>query len=196
MSCWAIIPIKATFDSKSRLAGVLEPDERQALAVAMVGRVVAAAQASNAIDRVCLLGPSRLGLSEDIPLLDDPGTGLNPAVSQALDQVATHAPHRVIFIHGDLPLVSPDDLTALARVTGDSIAIAPDRHRTGTNALSLPLPEARGFAFAFGPDSFHLHKAEGDRLGLPVEVIESRGLESDIDEPDDYFAFCEAVGKV
>ena len=65
------------------------------------------------------------------------------------------------------------------------VAIAPDRHGRGTNALSLPLPEAEGFTFAFGPDSFALHNLEAARLGLKIEEIHSPGLACDIDEPAD-----------
>ena len=63
--------------------------------------------------------------------------------------------------------------------------IAPDRHGVGTNGLSLPLPAARGFRFAFGDDSFALHQAEAARLGLIVEVIHSPTLAKDIDVPAD-----------
>ncbi|HKX79665.1 MAG TPA: 2-phospho-L-lactate guanylyltransferase [Novosphingobium sp.] len=187
MTCWAIIPIKDVPSGKSRLAGVLDPAERARLISAMLAHVVAAAQAATGITRVFLVGPSRHGMDETMPLLADPGDGLNAAVASALAEVVAHAeaPHRVIVIAADLPVVTPRDLDLLVLAPIDAVAIAPDRHGIGTNALSLPLPAGRNFTFAFGPDSLLRHQEEAERLGLRVETILSHGLERDIDEPAD-----------
>lgn len=185
MTCWAIIPVKATEDSKSRLAGVLDAEERQALVSAMLNHVVDAAQSANRISRVVLVGPSRCGLPEEIPLLEDPGEGLNMAVQSAFREVAGNKPDRVLVIAADLPVVSSQELDLLTVVPENAVGIAPDRHETGTNALSLPLPAAQDFAFSFGPDSFAKHKQETARLGLELETILSKGLERDIDAPED-----------
>ncbi|MDE8653497.1 2-phospho-L-lactate guanylyltransferase [Novosphingobium album (ex Liu et al. 2023)] len=189
MSCWAVIPIKAAGDGKSRLAGVLDPAAREALVDAMLAHVVATALATPSLDRVYLVGPSRHGLDEAITLLPDPGAGLNAALQAALARLAGQAPDRVpdrvVVIAADLPHLSTLDLDLLARARDGAIAIAPDRHGTGTNALSLPLPDAAGFTFLFGEDSFARHCAEAERLGHNVETILSRGLEKDIDEPAD-----------
>jgi 2-phospho-L-lactate guanylyltransferase len=103
---------------------------------------------------------------------------------------------RVIIIHGDLPLVTSQDLELLAAAPEGEIAIAPDRHGTGTNAISLPLPAAKGFSFAFGPDSFALHNAEAGRLGLKIEEIHSPGLSRDVDEPDDLPDAADLMGPI
>ncbi len=49
----------------------------------------------------------------------------------------------------------------------------------------MPLPDARGFSFAFGTDSFARHQLEAERLGLRVEIVHSAGLARDVDEPRD-----------
>jgi 2-phospho-L-lactate guanylyltransferase len=185
MTVWAIIPVKTSPESKSRLAGVLDSAERSALVEAMLGRVIDAAQAARNVAQIGLLGAPRSALSEGIALLGDPGGGLNAAVASALAEISSTAAKRVIFIHGDLPLVTAQDLELLAAAPAGEVAIAPDRHGTGTNAISLPLPEAKGFSFAFGPDSFARHNAEAARLGLGIEEIHSPGLARDIDEPGD-----------
>lgn len=185
MSCWTVIPVKASPESKSRLAKVLDAEARTALVDAMLARVVDAASRATNISRVCLLGPSREGQPEELMLLAEPGGGLNAAVQSALAEVARRGAGRVVFIAADLPLVSTQELELLAAAPAGEIAIASDRHGTGTNAISLPLPEAKGFSFAFGPDSFAKHQAEAGRLGLKVEEIRSRGLARDIDEPAD-----------
>jgi 2-phospho-L-lactate guanylyltransferase len=185
MTTWAIIPVKASPESKSRLAGVLDAPARAALVDAMLVRVLEAALGARNIARVALLGTPRSAPPAEIALLAEPGGGLNAAVASALDDAAAQGASRAIFIHGDLPLVTARDLELLAAAPAGEIAIAPDRHGTGTNALSLPLPQAKGFSFAFGPDSFARHNAEAERLGLRIEEIHSPGLAKDIDEPED-----------
>ncbi len=188
MTCWAVIPIKSTGAAKSRLAGALDPDERESLVGAMLEHVVAAAQGASQVTRTVLVGPSRLGLPETIALLADPGRGLNTAIKAAVAQLLDGEqapPERLLILFADLPEVTSSEIDLLAAAPTDTVAIAPDRHEIGTNALSLPVSTARRFRFAFGEDSFARHKAECERLGLAVEVILSRGLERDVDEPAD-----------
>jgi 2-phospho-L-lactate guanylyltransferase len=85
---------------------------------------------------------------------------------------------RVIIAHADLAFV--DDLTIM---DGLGVSIAPDRHRDGSNVMCLPADS--GFRFAYGPGSFARHRAEAERLGLAVRVVEDPTLEVDIDDPDD-----------
>lgn len=185
MTTWAIIPIKAPGEGKQRLAGVLDPGERDTIVRAMLARVVAAVQGAAAVDRLALVGPSRLGIADNVTLLAEPGGGLNAAVSLGFFHALQAGASRVIVLHADLPLLTPDDCIALATLPAGAMGIAPDRHGTGTNALSLPLPAASGFQFAFGSDSFARHRAEAARLGLPVIELRRTGLATDIDEPDD-----------
>lgn len=185
MTCWAIIPAKPPGDGKNRLSGAMDDTARSQLVRAMLGHVIEAAEAARNVDTVCLIGPSRHGLPETLPLLDDPGTGLNPAIASGFDEAVRAGATRVLIIHGDLPQLTAQDVELLAAAAPGSLAIAPDRHGTGTNALSLPLPEAENFAFAFGTDSFARHCLEAGRLELKVETIHSHGLAHDVDEPAD-----------
>ena len=185
MTCWAIIPVKAPDTAKLCLATVLSPGERARLVAAMLDHVVATCGNARHVGHTCLVGPSRHGQPTALALLDDPGIGLNAALTSALDQAEAGGARRVIVIPGDLPRVTVQDMELLAVVPATAIGIAPDRHGTGTNALSLPLPAARGFRFAFGDDSFALHQAEAARLGLAVEAIHSPTLAKDIDVPAD-----------
>ena len=185
MACWAVIPVKTFADGKSRLAEVLPPAEREALARAMFSHVIGAAKAAEGVAQVCLLGTSRQGLDADLPLLADPGGGLNPALQFALEALSAEPVTRMLILFGDLPTVSADEVAMLASGGTNTVLIAPDRHGSGTNALSLPLPAAGAFDFDFGPESFVKHCAEIERLGLNLEVVRSDGLARDVDEPDD-----------
>ncbi len=185
MTCWVIIPVKPPGEGKLRLAGVLDGAARNGLVGAMLDQVLDAVNAARFVDRVCILGPSRHGQSTAIPLLDDPGGGLNAALTQALAEAEAGGASRVVFIAADLPRITPREVESLAGVPTGTVAIAPDRHGTGTNAIALPLPQALGFTFAYGPDSFARHDAEAFRLGLDIEVIGSPGLACDVDVPED-----------
>ena len=185
MTCWAIIPAKPPGNGKNRLSPALDDAARSELVGAMLEHVVLTVEAARNVDTVCLVGPSRHGLPETLPLLDDPGTGLNDAIASAFDEAVRADATRVVIVHGDLPRLTAQDVELLAAAAPGSLAISPDRHGTGTNALSLPLPEAENFTFAFGTDSFARHCLEAQRLELQIETIHSQGLSRDIDEPDD-----------
>lgn len=185
-SCWALVPIKALGEGKSRLASVLSSTEREALVQAMLRHVTATAACAETIERTLLVGPSRHGLDDDILLLDEPG-GLNASLESAIARIAgsEYRPDRIVVVAADLPCLTPLDLDLLAAAPKGSIAIAPDRHGIGTNALSLPLPQAARFRFHYGENSAALHRKEAEKLGLNVETILSAGLEKDIDGPAD-----------
>src|SRR3546814_10010019 len=85
----------------------------------------------------------------------DGGRGLNPELEQARKLVAGD----LIVLHADLPLLTPGDVTALIEAASESgLAIAPDRHRTGTNGLALKA--STRLEFSFGADSFRLHRLQ------------------------------------
>jgi len=191
VTCWVVIPVKAPDACKTRLAGVLTEDERRALVSSMLQAVVAAAEAARGVDQVMLLGPSRHGLPERLRLLDDPGGGLGAALASALAQASAAGVVRLVILPGDLPKLIPSDVEALASLATREIGIAPDRAEAGTNALSLPLPQAADFSFRYGEASCALHFAEAQRLRLPVRLIRTSGLGLDIDAPGDLAALAD-----
>lgn len=187
MSRWIVVPVKAPGAGKSRLAASLDEDARRVLVAAMLGHVMDVAAQAGA-DAVLLLGPSRHGHPDTIRRLADAGAGLNAALADAVRVALAEGIERLAFVSADLPLATAADLAALIDVPPASMAIAPDRAGTGTNALSLPLATAAGFAFQYGPGSFVRHVAEAGRLGLAVRVIRSPTLALDIDVPADLAA--------
>jgi 2-phospho-L-lactate/phosphoenolpyruvate guanylyltransferase len=186
MTCWVIVPLKAARTCKTRLRGVLDDSERRALVRQMARHVVETARTCAGVDRVAIVGPERHGLDATVPLIEDRGAGLNAALADALALAASHGPTRVIILPGDLPLLTVEDVAALAFI--DGLGIAPDRAGTGTNGLSLPT--RTGFRPAFGPASFVAHCAEAARLGLAAHVVRSPTLALDID----VLASLQAVG--
>lgn len=172
----AIVPLKGGPDRKSRLAPRLSPEERHALSDRMARHVTGVLHGVSGIARVLLLSPS----AQDGPgaWRPDGGRGLNAELEAARTDLSG-AP--LLVIHGDLPLVDASDIGALLEAAGTSgVAIAPDRHGTGTNAVAL----AGGgpFAFAFGEGSFARHLAAA---GDGAAVVRRPRLSLDIDSPDD-----------
>jgi 2-phospho-L-lactate guanylyltransferase len=187
MTTWIVTPIKAPEACKTRLSGAMTDAARRDLVREMLRHVVEAARATPRVE-VRILGPSRHGLTADIPLLADPGGGLNAALAAAAQAAGAAGATRLVVVAADLPRLTRSDLQALVSVKGEALAVAPDRGESGTNALSLPLPTARAFRFQYGPDSFARHCAEAARLGLPLQVIRSETLGLDIDQPEDLAA--------
>lgn len=182
MTVWAVIPARRPGEGKTRLSSALAAAEREELVRRMLAHVVAATKAAGNVDLTCIVGAAD---GHDVRLLEDAGQGLNPAIRAAIVAATAAGASRLVVLHGDLPQLGAREVELLAAAPEGSVAIAPDRHDTGTNALSLPLPAASDFVFAFGPDSFRLHQAEADRLDLPIEIVRSPGLARDVDEPDD-----------
>jgi 2-phospho-L-lactate guanylyltransferase len=186
-----LIPVKAPGEGKTRLAGVLGPAAREALVHAMLERVVAAAEACKEVSRVFVAGAADHGLGDRVRLLAAGSEGLNQAIATAMNHLAqanptaSAPPRRVVIAAADLPLLAAADFVMLADVPDGAIAIAPDRHGTGTNALSLPWSCIDAFGFRFGLGSHAAHRAQAARLGYSVETMLSDGLEKDIDEPAD-----------
>jgi 2-phospho-L-lactate guanylyltransferase len=88
----------------------------------------------------------------------------------------------VLLLAADLPYLVVADLDLLLAEEAP-VVIAPDRHLRGTNALLLAPPLA--IAPAFGDDSFRAHTELARIAGLDLKVVTSRGLATDIDDPDD-----------
>lgn len=193
MTCWAVIPVKPPPERKSRLAATLDAGRRDALVLRMARHVAEAASRTEGIDRVAFVARGAEGLPEGFEVLPDAGGGLNAAVAGAFARLAGAS--RVIVIAGDLPLVTPEELKALAIAGAGTAVIAPDRHGTGTNALSLPLPAASGFKFAFGPGSYAKHCDAIRQSELEMAVVRRDGLARDIDEPADLGDAAALIGQ-
>jgi 2-phospho-L-lactate guanylyltransferase len=59
----------------------------------------------------------------------------------------------------------------------------PDRRGDGTNVVDLPA--GCGFQFSYGPGSFGRHRAECDRIGMPLRILRVPALSLDVDLPAD-----------
>ena len=182
--CWALVPVKARAECKSRLAGRLGDEARLALVRCMLEQVLGALGTAPSIGRVVVVSPERDTVPPEIPLFGDAGHGLNEALQEGERALAERGASELVILPADLPLVSAADIEAVVRSGRRSgFAIATDVAGTGTNALYLR--PATGFRFRFGPGSRQRHVAEALRLGLRPALVRTRGLQFDVDSLDD-----------
>lgn len=187
----ALVPVKELSLAKERLAQLLTPIERRALARAMLRDVLTSLVASPTLAAAIVVGADtealalaqRLGavvLSEP-PRLD----GLNGALEWARATIlsAPNPPSALLVVPADVPAVATTDVETF--LNGDAtplvrICPAPDG---GTNALLLRPPAA--IPFRFGRGSAGAHQAAAVENAVAVEVREVAAFLLDLDTPND-----------
>lgn len=174
-----LVPVKAFREAKQRLSGALTDGERESLVRRMAERVLRAA-APLPVAVVCDdTDVAAWARAQRALVVWEPGRGLNGAVHAGVERLSAMGVRRVVVAHGDLPRAA--GLADLGPF--DGVTIVPDRRGDGTNVIELP--GACGFRFSYGPGSFQRHRAECERLGIPVRVLELPSLAYDVDVPGD-----------
>lgn len=172
----AIVPVNYGRDCKTRLAARMDRIQRAVTVEMMARHVIAQLQETAPIEHIRVLSPEHPPFAPD-NWIQDRGRGLNAELEAAR---AAFLGMPVVFVHADLPFLSPEDMTSLldaAAVSG--VAIAPDRHEQGTNGLAIA--DRRPLFPAFGSDSFLRHK----KMLPDAEIVRTDGLSFDLDEEED-----------
>lgn len=202
---WALLPLKNFSGAKQRLSGVLTPEERSGLFLAMVRDVLSVLQSHPDIDNTLIVSDA----AEAQQLARDFGaqcltesslnvSGLNEAVQAGVNVLAGRGIDDVMIIHGDLPLISSGDISQLIHthqqqlmVARDTqltsipmaLTISPDERREGSNCL-LCTP-ASSMTYRYGCNSFALHTEQARKLSMPMRVVYMAGAACDVDTPHD-----------
>lgn len=184
----AIVPIKALTATKTRLAAALDPPDRAALTLRVLGGVLTALDTPGIAERLVVTPDAavlRAAQAAGATGLQQDGEGLNEGLEQGRAWALTAGAEAILIVLGDLPLLGRDDVAAiLALADHPHIAVfAPDRHGTGTNALLLRPPDA--LPFAFGVGSLARHRAAARERGLVGRAYTSPGTALDLDTPAD-----------
>ncbi|MDO8363539.1 MAG: 2-phospho-L-lactate guanylyltransferase [Actinomycetota bacterium] len=174
-----LVPVKAFTDAKARLAPLLTPSQREALARWTAERVLAAAGELPVYVACDHDDVAAWATARGATVLWHPGVGLNAAVNRSIADLRERGVGHVVVAHGDLPRARALATIAIAH----TVTLVPDLRRDGTNAAAVPtsLP----FQFAYGPGSFRRHLAQAIEAGLPVAVRNDPLLALDIDTPTD-----------
>ena len=184
---WLLVLARDPERAKSRLAGVLGPASRAALALAMLEDVLESARHAR-VGRVLVVTESAavraVAARHGAASLRVRPRGTRRAARDALAAAARRGARRVVILPADLPLLRPADIVALAaRARTADVVLAPDRRRDGTNALVLSPPLA--LAPRFGPSSYRLHLDAARLAGLRSRTVRRQGLALDLDDPAD-----------
>lgn len=197
MKATAIVPVKRFAEAKRRLAAGIDEERRQALVAAMLEDTLEAIGAARAIERaIVVTGDPRaqeIVASTPAEVLPDPADeGHVTAALAGIARAEVDGAECVVLLPGDCPLLDPKELDRLLTgVPASYVAIVPDRHGSGTNALVLAPPGA--IRPAFGEGSRERHVAAARDAGVPYAVEELPSLALDLDTPADLIALTRAL---
>lgn len=192
MTIWAIVPVKPLLVGKSRLASVLDGEERARLNRMLLERTLGVVKDTPKIDGTLVVSrdPEVLAIAREFgarTVLEHGQTqiDLNLALARATAVAKAFEIHGIIILPADLPLVSPDDLQAMVEQIKEPpvVVIAPDRHNDGTNAM-LMSPTGL-IKYNYGQNSFNQHCLNALQAGARLEIIRRANLGLDLDFPDD-----------
>jgi 2-phospho-L-lactate guanylyltransferase len=192
LSATAIVPVKRLEAAKRRLSRGIEEERRGALIAAMLEDVLEAICAARTVDRTIVVtgdpAAEAVGVDAGAEVIADPSDEGHPeaallGIARARDDGAAC----VVLLPGDCPLLDPRDLDSLLTAVPERyVAVVPDRHGTGTNALLLSPPDA--IRPAFGEGSCDRHIAAAREAGIPHSVEAVPSLALDLDTPADIIA--------
>jgi 2-phospho-L-lactate guanylyltransferase len=192
MSTTAVIPIKQLEDAKQRLSGLLNSNERKLLFQAMVNDVLTAVEACTYIDSIVVVTNDQAvaelarGFGAEIRTEPEP-PGLIEAVTETGKQLAAEGVECMLFLPGDVPLVTPAELEVVLEGFGMSgqpeFMIVPASDLGGSNCVACSPPDC--MSFGFGIDSFRKHLVLARDHGIDPQVTKLPGIGLDIDTPSD-----------
>jgi 2-phospho-L-lactate/phosphoenolpyruvate guanylyltransferase len=197
---WAAVPVKEFVGAKQRLASLLSPAQRQALAAAMLEDVLAAlADAPLAGIMVNTLDPlagelaRRYGARVVTEGARDGHTGAVAAMARIL---AAEGRACMLALPGDIPRVTSMEIAAIgeAHRPAPALTIVPAHDGRGSNAVLCSPPMV--MPLKFGDDSFLPHLAAARALGIEPTIVKLPGIGLDIDQPQDLEALRAATPRM
>lgn len=200
MTFWAIVPVKPLIRGKSRLAGVLTPDERADLNRRLLIHTLSTLATIAEIEQILVISRDRtaLALARSFgarTVQENGAPHLNVALARATAVAKNFSARGVLVVPADLPLLSSEDIGAILALAAKPpvVVVAPDRRKQGTNALLIS--PVGLIDFEFGPDSFHCHSKRALEAGARLEICELPSLALDMDLPEDLQMVSETLEK-
>ncbi len=189
-----LLPLKEFAAAKQRLSGVLSAAERAQLFEAMVEDVLLVLTRHPAIENIAICSRDHaarwLANYYEVEFIDEaklPSSDLNTAVNATVREIDSRGENDLCVVHGDLPLLSAEDVSAFLQAHRDgkisAMTIAPDRRGSGTNLLAWrALPD---LLVSYGDNSFQRHCALARELNIDPTICDLPGARCDIDNPED-----------
>ena len=185
-----LLPIKDLRNAKQRLVPLLSPQERFAIAQAMLADTVRAVRGVKQADKIFVV----TNYVPAMKMAEKNGWKLLREETQISESVSVDAASRqcaelgitsLLRLPLDVPLVQASDIDELLAVksAAPALVIVPSRDGTGTNAIRRTPPTL--FPSHFGPGSFARHCTEARRAGAEILVRRNPRLEMDVDDEAD-----------
>ncbi|HEV8524404.1 MAG TPA: 2-phospho-L-lactate guanylyltransferase [Terriglobales bacterium] len=195
-----LVPVKNLGNAKQRLAAVLDPGERFALAEAMLHDVLGTLARCSRRDEVGLVTGDRRALQMAADLRfhvieDAVNHGESEAIEMATRVCVKRGATYTLVLPGDIPLTTVHEVEAIftAAANDSGAVLVPSASGRGSNAV-LRRP-ADLFPLRFGNDSFQPHLAAARATGHPFTVLPLPGIGLDVDDPADLIALLMAEGE-
>jgi 2-phospho-L-lactate guanylyltransferase len=185
-----LIPFKAD-RRKTRLSRVLNPDQRRHLAELMLFDVLGAFSRAGLLSRCYVVSSDESVLalvrrSGARSIAETRDEGVNAAVRAGIRALGSDRGFMVV--PADLPLLKPGEIMDVLKLkTGFGCVISPSGSFDGTNLLLFSGKAAP--ALSYDSDSFWNHVRGVARRGLSLAVYCGKGVQSDLDTPEDLLAF-------
>lgn len=197
MKATVVLPIKRFREAKRRLAASMDEERLKALVAAMLEDVLEAIEAARCVERIIVVTgdpvAQEIVSATAADVVPDPADdGHVVAALAGIARAEVEGAACVVLLAGDCPLLDPRELDRLLTAVPERyVAVVPDRHGTGTNALVLSPPGA--IQPAFGEGSRERHVAAAREAGIPFAVEEVASLGLDLDTPADLVALTRAL---
>jgi len=186
----AVVPVKPLRRGKSRLAAVLDDEERYRLNCYLFTHTLKVLKQVPELERILVVSRDTAALAlareHGAHTLQEPSDSqLNLALKRTTVLLRSTAVSTVVILPADLPLLAVEDVQALlaALPEPEGLVLAPNAQETGTNGLAVRPPDR--VEYRYGPNSFAQHLAYAREVGLPVAIVRRPGLQYDVDWPED-----------
>ena len=203
MCVWAIVPVKPLNRAKSRLVGELEPEQREQLATGLLKRTLRTLVPIPKITGVLVISrdTKALAIARDLgaqTLQESGAPELNSALYRATHALRGWGADVALVVPEDIPLLAAEDVESVLNLGrySNTVVIAPDRHRHGTNLLLVRPPGV--IPYSFGVNSFAEHQRLAAEAGATVHVYSSERTSLDLDTPVDlaaYYDLADVLGE-
>src|SRR5260370_1456619 len=185
-----LLPVKDLNNAKKRLMGVLTPEERFALAEAMLADTIRAVRGGELAEKIFVV----TNYEPAMRVAQESGWEILREERQISESDSVDAASRICEDRGvtallrvplDVPLVQSSDIDELLAVQCEepALVIVPSRDGLGTNAI-LRMPPAL-FPSHFGEGSYAKHVGEPERVGARVSLPRNTRLQSNLHHEGD-----------
>jgi len=203
MTTTVVIPIKQLENAKQRLGSLLSASQRAALFQAMVEDVLEAVTTCDRIDEVLIITDdpqaAMIGHQYSARVVGEPDEpGLINAVTYAGQLLRAEGVNTMMFLPGDVPLVTVEELeVVLDGFGGGTVAafgIVPASDLGGSNCVVCSPPDC--MTFGFGEDSFRRHLQLARDSNIEPMVAKLPGIGLDVDTPADLLELAKVLKRL